>query len=53
MATNDKKRFVLLVDNDIYEKFKELAEQQNRTAGNLGTTLIKKYVKDNYKDAQI
>lgn len=49
MSANDKKRFVLLVDNDIYEKFKELAKQQNRTAGNLGTTLIKEYVKDNYK----
>lgn len=49
MATNDKKRFVLLVDNDIYEKFKTLAEEQNRTAGNLGTTLIKEYVKKNYK----
>ena len=50
MATNDKKRFVLLVDNDIFEKFKTLAEEQNRTAGNLGTTLIKEYVKKNYKN---
>ena len=49
MATTDKKRFVLLVDNDIFEKFKSLAEEQNRTAGNLGTTLIKEYVKENYK----
>lgn len=49
MAAKDKKRFVLLVDNDIFEKFKKLAEEQNRTAGNLGTTLIKEYVKKNDK----
>ena len=46
----EKKRFVLLVDPDIFQKFKKLAEEQNRTAGNLGTKLIKDYVKDNYKD---
>ena len=45
----EKKRFTLLVDQDIYEKFKELAEEQDRTAGNLGTKLIKDYVKENYK----
>ena len=50
MGTNDKKRFVLLVDNDTYEKFKKLATLQNRTAGNLGTTLIKEYVKNNYQE---
>ena len=44
----DKKRFVLLVDNDVYEKFKILAKDQNRTAGNLGTKLIIDYVKENY-----
>ena len=49
MATSDKKRFVLLVENDTYEKFRQLAKQQNRTAGNLGTTLINEYVKNNFK----
>lgn len=49
MSTVEKKRFVLLVDNEIYEKFKSLAQEQNRTAGNLGTTLIKEYVKEHYK----
>ena len=44
--TTNKKRFVLLVDFDIYEDFKKLAEEQNRTAGNLGVTLIKNYVKE-------
>lgn len=49
MEKNNKKRFVLLVEEEIFEKFKKLAEEQNRTAGNLGTTLIKEYVKNNYK----
>ena len=44
--TEEKKRFVLLVDNDIFEKFKKLAQEQNRTAGNLGTKLIIDYVKE-------
>lgn len=46
----EKKRFVLLVDNDIFEKFKYLAKEQNRTAGNLGTKLVNDYVKENYSD---
>ena len=46
----EKKRFVLLVDYDVFEKFKKLAQEQNRTAGNLGTKLLKDYVKENYKD---
>ena len=50
MNTNEKKRFVLLVDNNVYEKFKSLAQEQNRTAGNLGTTLINEYVKEHYKN---
>ncbi len=40
-----KKRFVLLIEPEVFEKFKKLAEEQNRTAGNLGATLIKDYVK--------
>lgn len=44
--STDKKRFVLLVDQEIYEKFKKLAEEQNRTAGNLGTKLVNDYVKE-------
>ena len=45
----DKKRFVLLVDHEVFEKFRELAIEQNRTAGNLGTKLINDFVKENYK----
>ncbi len=47
--TEEKKRFVLLVDPEIFEKFKKLAVEQNRTAGNLGTKLINDFVKENYK----
>lgn len=50
MQKSDKKRFVLLIEEDIYQKFKKLAAEQNRTAGNLGATLVKEYVKDNYKE---
>ena len=45
----EKKRLTLLVDTDIFEKFKKLAKEQNRTAGNLGTKLVNDYVKDNFK----
>lgn len=44
----EKKRFVLLVEPEIYEKFKQLAIEQNRTAGNLGTKLVNDYVKANW-----
>ena len=44
---NKKHRFVLLIEPEIFEEFKELAQEQNRTAGNLGTMLIKEYVKKN------
>ncbi len=47
---NKKHRFVLLIEPEILEEFKKMAEEQNRTAGNLGTTLIKEYVKNNKKN---
>lgn len=46
----EKKRFVLLIDPEVFEKFKKLAEAEDRTPGNLGTKLIKDYVKENYKE---
>ena len=45
----EKKRLTLLVDTEIFEKFKQLAKEQNRTAGNLGTKLVNDYVKQNFK----
>ena len=44
-----KKRFVRLVEQEIYDKFKKLAAEQTRTAGNLGTKLINDYVKEHTK----
>lgn len=46
---NNKHRFVLLIEPEIFEEFKKLAQEQNRTAGNLGTTLINEYVRNNKK----
>lgn len=46
----EKRRLTLLLDNDIFEKFKALAQEQDRTAGNLGSKLIKDYVKGNCTD---
>ncbi len=43
----EKKRLTLLLDPEIFDKFKELAKEQNRTAGNLGTKLLNDYVKQN------
>lgn len=48
--SEEKKRLTLLIDNDVFEKFKKLAQEQNRTAGNLGTKLVIDYVKENCKD---
>lgn len=44
---DEKKRLTLLIAPEIFEKFKILAKEQNRTAGNLGTKLVNDYVKEN------
>lgn len=46
----NEKRSTLLVDNNIFDNFKKLAQEQNRTDGNLGTKLVIDYVKENCKD---
>ena len=48
--TEEKKRLTLLIDQEIFEKFKKLAEEQDRTAENLGNKIIKDYVKNNFKE---
>ena len=45
MIKAEKHRFVILIDKDSYEKFRELAEEQNRSASNLGAIVIKDYIK--------
>lgn len=47
MAKEKKQRFVILIDKESYEKFRELAEKQNRSASNLGSIVIKDYIKQN------
>lgn len=49
MAKEKKHRFVILIEKENYEKFKELAEKQNRSASNFGSMLIKEYIEKNYK----
>lgn len=40
-------RFVVIIEKEEFEKFKKLAEKENRSASNLAATLIKNYVKEN------
>ena len=40
----DKHRFVVIIEKDIYEKFKKLAEKEKRSASNLASKLITDYV---------
>lgn len=46
----EKHRFVVLIEKDIFARFKELALKENRTAGNLATKLLKDYVERNSKN---
>ena len=48
MVKEKKHRFVILIDKENFEKFKDIAEQQNRSASNLGSILIKEYIEKNY-----
>jgi hypothetical protein len=42
----DNHRFVVIIDKKIFKKFKEIAQKENRSASNLASTLIKKYVEN-------
>lgn len=50
MVREKKHRFVILIEKENFEKFKELAEKQNRSASNLGSIVIKEYIERNYKN---
>lgn len=41
----DKHRFVVIIEKDIFEKFKIAAAEENRSASNLAAKLISDYVK--------
>lgn len=44
--SNEKRRLVILLEQDLFDKLKQIAEEQNRTPGNLGTTVVKEYLKN-------
>jgi len=46
----ENQRFVIIIEKEIFEKFKKLAENENRSASNLGAKVIKDYVKENYNE---
>lgn len=50
MEKEEKHRFVVLIDEDIFQKFKILAEKDNRSASNLAAKMIQDYVKENWKE---
>lgn len=46
MIKEEKKRFVVLIEPEIFHTFKDLAQQENRSASNLAVKLIKDYIKE-------
>lgn len=45
MIKDDKHRFVVIIEKNIFEKFKILADKEKRSASNLANKLINDYVK--------
>ncbi len=46
----DKHRFVVIIEKEIFTKFKSLAEEkEKRSASNLAAKMIEDYVKENSK----
>lgn len=44
---DDKHRFVVIIEKEIFEKFKKFAENEKRSASNLASKLITDYVTKN------
>lgn len=40
----DKHRFVVIIEQEIFEEFKKLAEKEKRSASNLANKLINDYI---------
>lgn len=49
MIKEEKHRFVVLIDKNIFNKFKELAEKEHRSASNLASKMIEDYIIENSK----
>lgn len=45
----DKHRFVVIIEKEVFEKFKNLADKEKRSASNLANKLINDYVKEHSK----
>ena len=45
----DKHRFVVIIEKEIFEQFKNVAEKEKRSASNLAAKLISDYVQKNIK----
>ncbi|MBD5402850.1 hypothetical protein HDR58_08650 [bacterium] len=43
---DEKHRFVVIIDKETFEKFKEIAKQEQRSASNLASKIIIDYVND-------
>ena len=41
---DDKQRFVVIIDKEVFEKFKVLADKEKRSASNLASKMITEYV---------
>lgn len=45
----DKHRFVVIIEKETFEEFKNIAELEKRSASNLASKLITDYIKNNKK----
>lgn len=43
---DEKHRFVVIIEKEVFEKFKNIAQQEQRSASNLASKLITDYVND-------
>lgn len=49
-SAEDKHRFVILIDKELLNKFRKLAEKDNRSASNLAVKIITEYVEQHSKN---
>lgn len=47
VINNKNQRFVVIIDREIFEQFKQLAQKEKRSASNLAAKMITEYVEKN------
>lgn len=52
IAKKTKERLVILLNEDEFKKFKEIAVAESRTAGNLGAKIIRDFLKEHSEKLQ-